>query len=140
MSPSSSQTEIHSADPRVIALCWGEDTSEFRPERFIETNSYQWPRSTCKRPQFPCSSCLRYSRMCPPVLPFSGGARLCIGQRLTVAAMVGVLASVVRQYHIRVPDDLTKNPLEVQQKTLLKWKGGISLTPVNARVKLCRQV
>jgi cytochrome P450 len=101
-------------------LYWGEDSAEFKPERFIDTESYQWPRSA--------------------FLPFSGGARSCIGQRFAVAEMVGVLASVVRRYHIRVPDDLAKKPLEVQKEMLLKWTTGISLTPVNARVKLCRRV
>lgn len=35
--------------PHVAALYWGEDAEEFKPERFIDTESYQWPRNACKR-------------------------------------------------------------------------------------------
>ncbi|KAF8556843.1 cytochrome P450 [Imleria badia] len=101
-------------------LYWGEDVAEFKPERFLDTASYQWPRHA--------------------FLPFSGGARSCIGQRFAVAEMIGVIASVVRWYEIRVPDDLAKMPFEEQKESLLKWTSGITLTPVNARVKLCRRV
>ncbi|KAH0826717.1 cytochrome P450 [Lanmaoa asiatica] len=101
-------------------LYWGEDAAEFKPERFIDTPSYQWPRNA--------------------FFPFSGGARSCIGQRFAFAEMVGILASVVRRYWIRVPDDLAKKPFEEQKEELLKWTTGMSLTPLNARVKLCRRV
>ena len=54
--------------------------------------------------------------------------------------MIGVIASVVRRYEIQVPDDLANRPFEEQKEALLKWTTGISLTPLNARVKLCRRV
>ena len=76
----------------------------------------------------------------PPVLPFSSGARSCIGQRFAVTEMIGIIASVVRRYEIRVPDDVANKPFEEQKEALLKWTTGISLTPVNARVKLCRRI
>ncbi|KAH0826709.1 cytochrome P450 [Lanmaoa asiatica] len=101
-------------------LYWGEDAAEFKPERFIDTPSHQWPRNA--------------------FFPFSGGARSCIGQRFALVEMVGILASVVRRYRIRVPDDLAKKPFEEQKVELLKWTTGMSLTPLNARVKLCRRV
>jgi len=101
-------------------LYWGDDAAEFKPERFIDTESYQWPRNA--------------------YLPFSGGARSCIGQRFALAETVGILASVVRRYQIRVPDDLVKKPFEEQKEILLEWTTGITLTPLNARVKLCRRV
>ncbi|KAF8556841.1 cytochrome P450 [Imleria badia] len=110
---------LDSPPPRIAALYWG-DTAEFNPERFLDTASYQWPRHA--------------------FLPFSGGARSYIGQRFVITEMIGVIASVVGRYEIRVPDDLAKKPFEEQKETLLKWTTGISLTPVNARVKLCRRV
>ena len=27
-----------------VALHWGEDVTEFKPERFIDTDAYRWPR------------------------------------------------------------------------------------------------
>jgi hypothetical protein len=29
------------------AIYWGDDVSEFRPERFIDTDTYRWPRDAC---------------------------------------------------------------------------------------------
>ena len=54
--------------------------------------------------------------------------------------MIGIIASVVRRYEIRVPDDVANKPFEEQKEALLKWTTGISLTPTNTRVKLCRRV
>ena len=33
-----------------IALYWGADAEEFRPDRFIDTADYQWPREACAYP------------------------------------------------------------------------------------------
>ena len=84
--------------------------------------------------------CLLDSRLCASDLPFSAGARSCIGQRFAYTEMIGIIASVVRRYRILVPDDLAKRPFEEQKEALLKWATGITLTPLNARVKFCRRV
>jgi len=34
----------------LLALYWGADAEEFRPDRFIDTASYQWPREACAYP------------------------------------------------------------------------------------------
>ncbi|KAG8216942.1 cytochrome P450 [Butyriboletus roseoflavus] len=123
-------------------LYWGEHAAEFKPERFIDTESYQWPRNACKRngSMQPLKVSARLTFCALSVLPFSGGARSCIGQRFALAEMVCILASVVRRYQIRVPDDLANKPFEEQKEVLLRWTTGITLTPVNVRVKLCRRV
>ncbi|KAG9309956.1 cytochrome P450 [Chiua virens] len=77
-------------------LYWGEDAAEFKPERFIDTESYQWPRDA--------------------FLPFAGGARSCIGQRFAFAEMIGILASVVRRYRILIPDDLAKKAFRAAER------------------------
>jgi len=102
------------------SLYWGEDAAEYKPERFIDTKSYQWPRDA--------------------FMPFVAGPRSCIGQRFALAEMVCIIASIVRRYGICAPDHLAKEPLEAQKEALLKWTVALTLTPVNARVRLCRRV
>ncbi|KAJ7671721.1 hypothetical protein B0H17DRAFT_888382, partial [Mycena rosella] len=55
-------------------LYWGPDPSEFKRERFVDTETYRWPRDACK-PAFTNH----------PSFAFSGGPRSCIGQRFTLA-------------------------------------------------------
>ncbi|KAF8437972.1 cytochrome P450 [Boletus edulis BED1] len=102
------------------SLYWGEDVTKYKPERFIDTESYKWPRNA--------------------FMPFMAGPRSCIGQRFALAELVAIIASIIRRYEIRVPDVLAKEPLEVQKEALLKGTVGLTLTPANTWVKLCRRV
>ena len=31
-----------------LALVWGKDAHIFKPERFIDTEDYKWPRDGCE--------------------------------------------------------------------------------------------
>ncbi|KAF8066025.1 cytochrome P450 [Lyophyllum atratum] len=93
---------------------WGEDVAEFKPERFIDTDTYRWPRDAFNA--------------------FSAGPRSCIGQRFSVTESTCILAEVVRKYEVLVPDELKDKSLEEQKRFLLAWTPGITITPKNARV------
>ncbi|KAJ7468028.1 cytochrome P450 [Mycena latifolia] len=100
-------------------MYWGADAAEFKPARFIDTETYRWPRDA--------------------FFAFSGGARSCIGQRFALAESVCALAMLVRTYAISVPDDLRAQPFEAQKRALLRWKPGVTITPTDCVVRLRRR-
>ncbi|KAF8186829.1 cytochrome P450 [Mycena galopus ATCC 62051] len=100
-------------------MYWGPDAEDFKPERFVDTESYRWPRDAF------------YS--------FSGGPRSCIGQRFSLTESVCTLASLVRRYEIFVPDGLATKSFEEQKSILLGYKPRLTLVPTNCVVRLRRR-
>ncbi|KAK0192740.1 cytochrome P450, partial [Armillaria mellea] len=98
---------------------WGDDVEEFRPERFIDTESYRWPRDA--------------------FFAFAGGPRSCIGQRFAMTEGLSFLANIVRKYEILVPYDLRDKGVEEQRKILLEWSPSITILPVGARALFRRR-
>jgi cytochrome P450 len=68
------------------AVHWGADADEFRPERFIDTDTYQWPRDA--------------------FLAFSSGPRSCLGQKFAQVEAVNVLTNIVRRYEVVLQEDV----------------------------------
>jgi len=100
-------------------MYWDHDVEQFKPERFLDTDTYRWPRDA--------------------FFAFSGGPRSCIGQRFALTESVCTLASLVRRYEISVPDYLAGKPFEEQKRLLLKWKPVLTPTPLNCVVQLRRR-
>ncbi|KDQ57720.1 hypothetical protein JAAARDRAFT_35408 [Jaapia argillacea MUCL 33604] len=100
-------------------LHWGPDAEEFKPERFIDTETYRWPRDA--------------------FLAFSAGARGCIGKRFSLTESICILACLVRRYEILIPEDLLEKGLEERKRVLLSWVLGVTVTPTNARVRVRRR-
>ncbi|KAL0959591.1 hypothetical protein HGRIS_011300 [Hohenbuehelia grisea] len=98
---------------------WGADADSFKPERFIDTDNYRWPRDA--------------------FLAFSAGPRSCIGQRFSTVESTCILASLVLKYQILIPDDLKSLPRLEQERILLDTTPQVTLTPNNARVQLKRR-
>ncbi|KAG7448724.1 cytochrome P450 [Guyanagaster necrorhizus] len=98
---------------------WGEDVEEFRPERFIDTKSYRWPRDA--------------------FFAFAGGPRSCIGQRFAITEGLCLIANIVRNYEILVPYDLCDKGVEEQRKILLHWSPSITILPTEARALFRRR-
>ncbi|KAJ6557960.1 cytochrome P450 [Mycena capillaripes] len=101
-------------------MYWGKDVAEFRPDRFVDTESYRWPRDA--------------------FVAFSAGPRSCIGQRFALTEGVCLLAGLVRSYEISVPDNLRAASFEEQKRTMLSWVPGITMTPANCFIRLQRRL
>ena len=115
---------------------------EFKPERFLDTDSYQWPRDGCECDYYFSIMALSTLDGATPVLPFSAGARGCIGQRFALTESVCFLAALARRYEIlpseEHPVGASKADMEAYRRRMLKWTTGITVTPVDAFVKLRR--
>ncbi|KAJ7118625.1 cytochrome P450 [Mycena crocata] len=101
-------------------IYWGRDVEDFKPERFVDTETYRWPRDA--------------------FFGFSGGPRSCIGQRFALTESVCALASLVRRYEIVVPEHIAAKPFEEQKRLLLRWKPGVTITPTDCVVQLRRSL
>ncbi|KAI0266552.1 cytochrome P450, partial [Gloeopeniophorella convolvens] len=95
---------------------WGPDCKEFKPKRFIDTESYKWPRHA--------------------FLAFSVGARACIGSRFSLTESVCLLACLVRRYEILLPENVAQMDAHERYRLLTKWTVGVTLVPTNAMVRL----
>ena len=78
--------QLKVSDESCAAHHWGSDVKAFRPERFIDTDDYKWPREA--------------------FLGFSMGARSCLGQKFAQAEAVAVLTTVIRKYEVFLREDL----------------------------------
>jgi len=129
----------------LSAIHWGDDVDEFKPERFMDTNTYKWPRDACtcsfivsyELLKFDLLSCLRC--VCVLVFGFSAGPRACIGQRFAMAESICILASVVRRYEILLPTDVLGLSVNEQEEILAGWKVLATLIPTGARVRFRRR-
>ncbi|EGO03674.1 hypothetical protein SERLA73DRAFT_101917 [Serpula lacrymans var. lacrymans S7.3] len=100
-------------------LYWGDDVEDFKPARFIDSDTYRWPRDA--------------------FLAFSGGPRSCIGQRFALTESICILASLVHRYEVLIPENLMHKPFEEQREAMLNWTPGLTLVPTNANVRLRRR-
>ncbi|EGO03712.1 hypothetical protein SERLA73DRAFT_175316 [Serpula lacrymans var. lacrymans S7.3] len=100
-------------------LYWGDDVEDFKPARFIDSDTYRWPRDA--------------------FLSFSAGPRGCIGQRFALTESVCILASLVRRYEVLLPENMMHKPFDEQRETMLKWAPGVTLIPTNANIRLRRR-
>jgi len=104
---------------QMSPLYWGPDTNEFKPERFVDTEEYRWPRDA--------------------FFAFASGPRSCIGQRFALVEGVCLLANLVRSFEVLLPTPLLAKPFEEQKRLLLKWQPRVITTPMNCAVRLRRR-
>ncbi|EJD03464.1 cytochrome P450 [Fomitiporia mediterranea MF3/22] len=100
-------------------LVWGSDAHLFRPERFIDTEVYKWPRDG--------------------FLAFSSGARGCIGQRFATAEAICVIAGLVRRFEVLPAIDARNySSFEEFKRVMLSYAPMLTITPKTNCIKLRR--
>jgi cytochrome P450 len=82
---------------------WGKDVNEFNPDRFLG----DYPKTA--------------------FIPFSDGARACLGKRFAQIEAVTVLATIVQNYTIEIPEDVDRDHV-LDLKMVLKM---IPKNPLN---------
>jgi len=97
-------------------IAWGNDAEDFKPERFIDTEGYRWPREAFGG--------------------FSLGPRDCIGQRFALAETVCVFALLIRRYEVLVPIWLQGKTIEEKRSQMLAWIPWVTIIPANAQVRV----
>ncbi|KZO90319.1 cytochrome P450 [Calocera viscosa TUFC12733] len=95
---------------------WGADAAEFKPERFFDTDEYKWPRDA--------------------YMPFSLGARSCIGARFATLEGMVILSHLVREYEICLTPEMEALPLEERKNQMLSWAIGVAIQATGAKVML----
>ncbi|EJT99806.1 cytochrome P450 [Dacryopinax primogenitus] len=99
-----------------MKMWWGEDAEEFRPDRFLDTAEYKWPRDA--------------------FMPFSLGARACIGARFATLEGMLILSLLVREYEICLTPEMEALPVEERMRQMLSWKIGVAIQAKGAKVLL----
>jgi len=93
---------------------------QFKPDRFIDTDSYRWRRDA--------------------FVPFSIGSRSCVGQKFAQVEGACILAMIAKNYRISLhPDDRAaydagEETFEQLRDRVLALKYQITLTPTHTRV------
>ncbi|KAK9894986.1 cytochrome P450 [Cystobasidium minutum MCA 4210] len=90
------------------------DPEEFKPDRFIDTENYKYDRDN--------------------FIPFSSGARSCVGRKFAEVEMVAILVTLCRNYRIVLPESMQGPPGETKEAMrarVLLNRSMITLTPLN---------
>ncbi|TFK44816.1 cytochrome P450 [Crucibulum laeve] len=95
-----------------------EDPHTFKPSRFLKQD---WPRDA--------------------FLPFSGGARACLGRKFLETEGVAILTLLVSQYKIEVKEEaqFAAETFEARKTRILDAKAGLTLTPVHVPLTFTRR-
>jgi cytochrome P450 len=82
------------------------------------------------------------------VLPFSAGARACIGIRFALSQSVAILANLIHTFEISLPSEveIKLNDMEARgiriverMEWLSAWSPGVTNTPQRAKVRVKRR-
>ncbi|CAH9143487.1 unnamed protein product [Cuscuta epithymum] len=98
---------------------WGEDSLEFKPERWITMSS---------------GPVLNLKHVSPHKFPaFNAGPRTCPGKDMSFFVIKIVAASIIHRYHFQLPDDDQGHPVTPSDSVVLEAKHGfrVKLSPLS---------
>ncbi|KAF5322602.1 hypothetical protein D9619_001346 [Psilocybe cf. subviscida] len=95
-----------------------KDPHQFKPSRFLDSN---WPRDA--------------------FLPFSGGARACLGRKFFETESIAILTVLVRNFKITVTDEpqFANETFDQRKARVLEAKAGLTLTPKRVPLTFTRR-
>ena len=104
------------------AMVWGDDAHEFKPERFIDTDNYKWPRDG--------------------FMTFSAGPRGCIGKTFALTEAIVILSLLVRNFELFpvYPSPSTHRNREELRRALLGYSTALTIGPTTRKVVFRRCV
>ncbi|THU87661.1 cytochrome P450 [Dendrothele bispora CBS 962.96] len=94
----------------VLGAHYWNDPTRFNPDRFMPGSN--WPRDA--------------------FLPFSAGARSCLGKRFAEVESVAIISLLILKYKVRVKEEeqFKNETFEERKERVLNTENGITLTPV----------
>ncbi|THG95398.1 hypothetical protein EW026_g6249 [Hermanssonia centrifuga] len=106
--PQGTSITLHVAGVHYNPRYW-DDPTAFKPARFLS----DWPRDA--------------------FLPFSGGARACLGRRFFETEGIAILTMLISKYKIEIKDEpeFAAESFEEKKARILQGRQGLTLTPVH---------
>ncbi|KAI9197172.1 cytochrome P450 [Polychytrium aggregatum] len=98
--PKGTRVDLNAVGLHYNRRYWGPDPAEFRPERFLPPNT--WNRAA--------------------LIPFSAGARSCVGKRFSQVEFAAALVHLVQRYEWRVAPGVSEACLQEASGIILKMK------------------
>lgn len=129
------QIRLHTIGLHYNPKYWGEDASEFRPSRWFGNKDFaESAKMTAAylASQETVSDGTLFNYHRDAFIPFSDGARGCLGKRFAIVEMLVAVAEICRRYTIRLPPG-------VSAETLLKATSELTVQQVHPANLLFRK-
>jgi len=108
--PAGSHVTLNAVGVHYNTLVWGNDAKEFKPSRFDPREGGKIVKGS--------------------FIPFSEGARSCIGRKFANVEMVGAISSIVKEYTIHMTPDFTP------EKMMMELENSHSIVTLQPRNKI----
>lgn len=107
---------------------WGADADEFRPERWVGAR-HSWVSKWLLLNDNPIRPWHLLTCLIKEYLPFNGGPRACVGQQYAITETLYIITRFVQEFR------------SIEARDNMPWTEtlGLTVTPANVRICLCRR-